>query len=71
MRKILAILTAAMAALFGVGTASAALSTEVATGLTALQTDALALIDLVWPVVVAITIGFVVLKLFKRGVSKV
>lgn len=62
---------AAIAAMFGASTASAALSTEVGTGLTALQTDALALIDLVWPVVVAITVGFVILKLFKRGVSKV
>jgi hypothetical protein len=53
------------------GSAHAALSTEIGTGLTAIQTDALALVDLVWPVVVAITGAFIIFKLFKRGVSKV
>jgi len=71
MRKYLAIIGATIGALFGSATASAALSTEVATGLTALQTDALALVDLLWPVVVAITVAFVMFKLFKRGTSKV
>ena len=51
--------------------ANAALSTEIGTGLTAIQTDALALVDLVWPVVIAVTGAFIVFKLFRRGVSKV
>lgn len=51
--------------------ASAALSAEVGTGLTAIQTDALALVDLIWPVVVAVTVAFVMFKIFKRGVAKV
>jgi hypothetical protein len=51
--------------------ANAALSTEIGTGLTGIQTDALALVDLVWPVVVAVTSAFIIFKLFKRGVSKV
>lgn len=55
----------------GVTTAQAALPTAATTALTDLQTDGLALIDAVWPVVAAITIGFVVIKLFKRGSNKV
>ncbi len=51
--------------------ANAALSTEIGTGLTGIQTDALALVDLVWPVVVAVTSAFIIFKLFKRGVAKV
>jgi len=51
--------------------ASAALSTEIGTGLTAIQTDALALVDLIWPVVVAVTVAFIMFKIFKRGISKV
>ena len=51
--------------------ASAALSAEIGTGLTAISVDALALVDLVWPVVVAITAAFVAFKIFKRGVAKV
>lgn len=51
--------------------AHAALPEEIGTGLTAIQTDALALIDLVWPVVIAITTGFILFKLFKRGANKV
>lgn len=70
MRKYIAMIVAPIAALFGTS-AHAALSVEAGTALTTLQTDGLALIDLVWPVVAAITIGFVVLKLFKRGVNKV
>lgn len=56
---------------FGVSFAFAALPTTVGTTLTALQTDGLALIDLVWPVVGAIVGGFILLKLFKRGASKI
>lgn len=51
--------------------AQADLPTGLAAGLTEIQTDALALIDLVWPVVLAITGGFVLFKMFKRGASKV
>lgn len=58
-------------ALLTVQNASAALSTEIGTGLTAISTDALALVDLVWPVVVSVTGAFIIFKLFKRGVAKV
>ena len=64
---------AMMVGLFALGlnVAHAALPTAATTALTDLQADGLALIDAVWPVVAAITIGFVVLKLFKRGSNKV
>jgi len=52
------------------GFASAALPTGVSTAMTEVQTDGMALIDLAWPVLTAITVGFVIMKLFKRAVSK-
>jgi len=70
MKRYLAAMLGATLALFGVH-ASAALSTEVGTALTGLQTDALALVDLVWPVVAAVTVAFVIFKLFKRGIGKI
>lgn len=69
-RNLFAIMTGALLA--GVSSLSmAALPVSATTALTDVQTDGLALIDAVWPVVAAITIGFVILKLFKRGVNKV
>lgn len=56
--------------LMAAGSASAALPAEVATTLTAVQTDGEALIALAWPVMGAIVGGFVIMKLFKRAVSK-
>lgn len=50
--------------------AEAALNAGVATGFTALQTDALALIDLVWPVAIAVTVAFIILGLFKKAAGK-
>jgi hypothetical protein len=52
------------------GTAEAALNAGVATAFTALETDALALIDLIWPVVTAVTVGFIIIQLFKKGAGK-
>lgn len=60
-------LSAALASSF----AAADLPAVVGTSLTTVQTDALAAIDLVWPVVMAVLGGFVVLKIVKRAVSKV
>ena len=51
--------------------AEAALSSAIAATLTGIQTDGLALVDLVWPVVGAITGAFILFKLFKRGSSKI
>jgi len=41
------------------------------TAFTDIQTDALAMIDLAWPAVIAVAVGFVLFKIFKRGVAKV
>jgi hypothetical protein len=50
--------------------ANAALNAGISTGLTGLQTDALALVDLVWPVAIAVTVAFILLGLFKKAASK-
>jgi len=57
--------------LLGITSANAALPAIVGTTMTGIQTDGLALIDLIWPVVGAITGGFILFKLFKRGSSKI
>jgi hypothetical protein len=51
--------------------ASADLPAGVGTAITAIQTDALAMVDLAWPVVSAIAVAFILFKIFKRVVSKV
>lgn len=56
--------------LFGISAANATLNAGVATGFTSLQTDALALVDLVWPVTIAVTVAFIILSLFKKAASK-
>ncbi len=53
------------------GVASAALPAAAGTAFTDLQTDGLALVDLAWPVVAAITIAFIAIKLFKKAANKV
>lgn len=52
------------------GAAHAALPTGATDAFTTIQTDGLALIDLAWPVAVAITGGFILLKLFKRAANR-
>ena len=53
------------------GAAFAALPAGVSDGLNTIKTDGLALVDAVWPVVIAIVGAVVVLKLFKRFVNKI
>jgi len=72
LRKTVAYLAGIAAGALGIsGTASAALSTEVGTAITALTTDALALVDLIWPMVATVSVAFVIFKLYKRGINKV
>lgn len=54
-----------------VGSAYAELPAAVATGITTVETDGLALQALIWGPLIAITAGFVVMKLFKRGANKI
>jgi hypothetical protein len=58
------------ASMVSMGTANAALNTGVSTAFTALQTDGLALIDLAWPVITALTVAFIIISLFKKAASK-
>ncbi len=53
-----------------VAPANAALNAGVATAFTALQTDGLALVDLAWPVVTALTVAFIIIGLFKKAANK-
>lgn len=53
------------------GSSYAALPAVVSTTLTDIQTDALAAIDLVWPVLLAVMAAFIVIKVVKRAGSKV
>jgi len=50
--------------------ANAALNAGVAAGFTALQSDSLAMVDLVWPVTIAVTVAFIMLGLFKKAAAK-
>lgn len=53
--------------LASISSAHAVLPAAVATAFTDLNTDAMALIDLAWTVAVPITIGFIILGMFKRA----
>lgn len=61
----------AAVAVAGIGSAVAAIPAIVGTTLTGVQTDGLAMIDLVWPVVVTIFGGMLLINIFKRAGSKV
>ena len=54
-----------------VGTANAAIPVAATTALTDIQTDGLAMIDAGWPVAAAIIGGMIVIKLFRKVISKV
>ena len=62
--------SAVLAAMF-VGPVHAALPAGISTGLTGIQSDLTALVDLVWPVVIASVAAIVIFKLFKRFASKI
>jgi hypothetical protein len=51
--------------------ANAALPTGIDTALTAVQTDGLAMADLVWPIVITLFGALVLFKLFKRFGSQI
>jgi uncharacterized membrane protein len=69
MRKYLAI-CAASATAFISGLASAAVPTEASTAVTDLITDAATFIGSLWPLLVAVVVGFIFMKIFKKGVSR-
>ncbi|TPQ24992.1 major coat protein [Methylomonas koyamae] len=47
----------------------AALPTAAATAFTTIQTDILALVDLAWPLMIAVTIAFIIMRLFKKSAN--
>jgi len=53
------------------GSAFAAVPTEVGTALAAVETDALALVALVWPYVLSVFGAVLLFKIFKRVASKI
>lgn len=53
------------------GTAQAALPAAADTALDAVLADGQLLIDAAWPIVGGITVGFIIIKLFKRAANKV
>lgn len=51
--------------------ANAALPDGVTAGFTQVQADGLAMADLAWPVVIALTVAIILFKLYKRFIGKV
>jgi len=51
--------------------ANATLPTGVSEGFTSIQTDGLAMADLAWPVVIALSVAVILFKLYKRFTGKV
>ncbi|GEM_PF-838457 len=63
---------ASVVALMGlsIAPAHAALNPAIAPAFTGLQTDVLALVDMVWPVLIAVTVAFIILRLFPKAANK-
>lgn len=57
-------------ALLGSSAAFAELPAGATAAITQLQTDGLAMIEAYWPVVTALTVAFILIKLFKKGANK-
>jgi len=53
-----------------VGIASAAMPAEVTTAFASISETATGTLALVWPIAVTLTVGFVGLRLFKKGAGK-
>lgn len=71
LQKIALMTFASLALLLGVmAPAQAALNAGVSGAFTQLQTDGLALVDLAWPVVTALTVAFIIIGLFKKAANK-
>lgn len=52
------------------GVASAAMPTEATAAFTSISDTVTGVLGLVWPVVTTLTVGFVGIKLFKKGANK-
>lgn len=52
------------------GMASAAVPAEVTSAFTSISDTATGVLALVWPIATTVTVGFIGLKLFKKGANK-
>jgi hypothetical protein len=52
------------------GSAFAAVPAAATAAFTSIETDAAAMLDAGWPILLALTAGFVIMKLFKKVVNK-
>jgi len=68
MQKVMVLLMVALAFLSSV--VHAAVPTEAATAVTDLVTDAGTYVASLWPLIIAVVVGFVFFKLFKKGINK-
>lgn len=61
-----------VAGTFGLAaSAFADLNAAIAPGITTVETDGIALQTLIWPALIAIVVGFKIMGMFKKGVSKI
>ena len=67
-RQVYAVCVLAVASAFQ--SAVAAVPTEASAAVTGLITDATTYVGSLWPLLVAVVIGFVFMKLFRKGISK-
>ena len=70
MKNRIAMTLMAAVAFVASGSAMAALPVAATTAFTDIQTDGLALIDLAWPLAIALTTGVIVMGLFKKFAKK-
>jgi len=54
----------------GAGAANAALPADAAAAFTAVSGNVTDILTAVWPIVISLTTGFILIKLFKKGVTK-
>jgi len=67
MNKNLIVLSLALMA----GAAQAALPTEAAAAFAAMTTNVTDILAVLWPIVITLVSGFFLIKMFKRGTSKI
>lgn len=66
MKKLSFVGISGLVALFAASSANAALPAALGTSMSAIETDALAAVDLGWPIVLSITGAFVLFRIVKR-----
>lgn len=70
MPKSTALRLAVMGSAVAAGAAQAALPTEASTAFATISGNVTDILAVVWPIVVTLTSGFILIKLFKKGANK-